>query len=226
VPYKTPEVQPDGFNSPLIRVGYANPNNQRTRFYFLTQSVSAMVPVACLLLSMILPPAAFAQSVDGQVNSFEGLPLILKIGQEVKVSSDGSRATQGKVVSISGDQLVVSEKQAWFGLLRPRVERTFIRERVGQIDSADSNWNGALFGGAAAFAFTAVPCALWCESEERGLVLAYGIILAAPVGMAVGAFIDRLMTKSVYKRPLGTPRVVFVPQIKSGRTTISAEIRF
>ena len=116
------------------------------------------LPIALLLLSTVVTTATLAQAGDGQTSaveetqeaakaqavasSFEGLQPILKVGQEVTVQDEAGQATQGKVVSISNNQLVITRLQDW------RLEElAFSEDFVRRIDVADSVWwPGAVVG--------------------------------------------------------------------------------
>jgi hypothetical protein len=128
------------------------------------------VLLACtvLLLSTVLSTAALAQVADGQTGTagetgslrrgnrrthFEGLPRILRVGQEVKVRDESGRTTRGKCVSISENELVVAGRQYPFPQFRSRKERVFAKDVVRRIDIVDSTWNGAAIGAAVGAAF-------------------------------------------------------------------------
>jgi hypothetical protein len=185
----------------------------------------------CLLIHPIVTLHALAQGTVDRTGSFEALPLVLKVGQEVKVSREGERATRGKVVSISGDQLVIARRQYPFPYFRPRVERTFTKELISGIDLVDSNWNGVVIGAAGAVGFNAAwiesDCSPSCDDNfGKGGRWVLGSLLFVPIGMALGGLIDSLITKPVYGSRSGTPHVSVVPQFERGRKGIAAEFRF
>ena len=81
------------------------------------------------------------------LSSFDALQSILKVGQEVKVR-DEWRTIQGRLESLSADELVISTR---LGLFRGRADLTFRENVIKRIDIADSTWNGFAIGAAAGF---------------------------------------------------------------------------
>ena len=165
-----------------------------------------LVSLACLLIHPIgtLPALAQGAGTVDQAGSFEALPLVLQVGQEVKVSTGSERATGGRVVSLSGDQLVVARRQYPFPYFRPRVERTFTKELVSGIDLVDSNWNGAVIGAVGAVGFNAAwiesNCSPSCDDNfGKAGRWVLGSLLFVPIGVALGGLVDSLITKPIYK---------------------------
>lgn len=56
----------------------------------------ALLPGAFVLLSTVVTPTLLAQDADGPTSSFEALPLVLKVGQEVKVRDVAWRESKGR----------------------------------------------------------------------------------------------------------------------------------
>ena len=91
------------------------------------------------------------------------------VGQELKVRDVKGRATRGKVVSISDDELVVACLQNPFGLFRPRAKQAFAKEFVESIAHVDSGWNRGLIGAAAGAGLLAaliqIECSPSCDDK-------------------------------------------------------------
>ncbi len=139
------------------------------------------LPIALLLLSTVVTTATLAQAGDGQTSaveetqeaakaqavasSFEGLQPILKVGQEVIVQDEAGQATQGKVVSISNNQLVITRLQDW------RLEElAFSEDFVRRIDVADSVWwPGAVVGAAVAAGIPFLAGPSGCPPHPHGV---------------------------------------------------------
>lgn len=209
--------------------------------------MKASLPFALLLLGTVLTPAALAQDGDGQTggvgkpqeaararalpNSFEALPLVLKVGQELKVRDATGRATRGKVVSISDDELVVARLQNPFGFFRPRAKQAFARELVQSIAHVDSGWNGGLIGAAAGAGLLAaliqIECSPSCDDNfgRRGR-WEVGKFLFVPVGLGIGWGLDEMINRPVYERQPQTPRVTIAPWLERDRKGVMAHVQF
>jgi hypothetical protein len=166
-------------------------------------------------------PTALAQVADGQsggggetqetargrapLNSFEALPIVLKVGQVVKVRDEMGGATRGKVVSISDAELVVARLHNPFGLFRPREKRAFTKELVRSIANVDSGWNGGLIGAAAGAGLLAaliqIECSPSCDDNfgRRGR-WEVGKFLFIPIGLSIGWGLDEMINQPIYER--------------------------
>jgi len=94
--------------------------------------------------------ASETPEVQAATASFEALPALLTPGQKVNVRNTAGRATRGKVVSISDNQLVIARRRGPFAFFRRPEDVTFAVDVVGKIDIVDSTWDGAAIGTAAA----------------------------------------------------------------------------
>ena len=187
-----------------------------------------------------------AQEVDGQTGvgevqeaarrwalsgSFQALPLVLKVGQEVRVTGETGRAIRGKVVSISNDQLVVARLQNPFGFLRPREKRVFAKELVRTISNVDSGWNGGLIGAAAGAGLLAalirIECSPACDDNfgRRGR-WEVGKFLFIPVGLSIGWGLDEKINQPIYERQLQKPRVTIAPWLRRDAKGVTAQVHF
>jgi hypothetical protein len=194
--------------------------------------MKAALAITALLLSTVIPPAALAQDSATQTgavgetqkpagsrepsNSFEALPLVFGVGQEVKVRDEAGRTTRGKVVSISDNQLVV---------VRARVEQAFAKEAVRSIDIVDSPWNGALIGAVGSAALLGA----WvknCESGECVQGRMFPAVIGNLAGILVGGLIDERITKRVYEHQPPTSRVTISPMLGRERIGLVARMRF
>ena len=101
--------------------------------------------------------------------SFEALHEILDPGYEVVVWEEAGRKRLGRVLSISGEEVVVKGKRRWFGNIRSLEELVFGADSITRVDIVDSTWNGALIGAAAALGVVAVmteiDCSPSCDDE-------------------------------------------------------------
>jgi len=208
--------------------------------------MKVLLPFALLLVSTAVTPAALAQE-DGPgaggrdtqetdrgrapLNSFEALPRVLTVGQEVKVRDEMGRATRGTVVSISDDELVVARLQNPFGLLRPREKRAFATGLVRSIANVDSGWNGGLIGAAAGAGLLAaliqIECSPSCDDNfgRRGR-WEVGKFLFIPVGLAIGWGLDEMINQPIYERQPQAPRVTIAPWLEQDRKGVMARVRF
>lgn len=191
-----------------------------------------------VLLSIVVTSVALAHGADGQTatsgetqpprreasNSFEALPRILKVGQEVKVRHDAGRATRGKVVSISDTQLVVSRKKWFFR----REEQAFAKEAVRSIDIVDSPWYpGAIVGAAAGVGILAAAIEFQCSpSCDKTGSWVIGSMTIGLMSTLAGGAMDGLLNKTIYERPPATLRVTLAPLLGRERIGVMARVHF
>jgi len=181
-----------------------------------------------IILSFVLFSSVGIQPVAGQdvaarTQSFETLPLVLAVGQEVQVRDETGHLMHGKVVSITNSQLVISRKP----FLRPRVQQGFGRDIIRRIDLVDSRENGALLGGAAAVGLVATGIKFGCTATcERTGSWFIGIATLVPIGIGVGAAIDSLINRTVYEGGSQKSRAVVAPWIEWDRKGVLARVFF
>ena len=140
------------------------------------------------------------------------------IGYTIDYYSYGGTRVTGKVVSISGDQLVISRRRALFR----SEELAFTEDVVRSIRIVDSEWNGLLLGAAPGIALFFVSCSGADASEYCG----FGPSVVAGIGMLVGGAIDELMTQPVYERKSHAPRVTISPLLGRERMGLLARVQF
>ena len=175
-----------------------------------------------VLMNVVVPAAALAQAVPAQrtiVSSFEALPAVVKVGQEVRVKDVTGGTTRGRLVSLSEQQLVVARRQYPFPYFRPREEVALAGQNVRRVDAVDSTWNGAIIGSAAAVGFLAVTVAADCSpacddnfGEPGRWVL--GSLMLIPLGAGLGALIDSLMNRTVYQGQADASRIIVAPLVE------------
>ena len=200
----------------------------------------ALLPFGFLLLAVVAPDAQ-AQDADRQAggvagiqepassqvqsNPFEVLPLIVKVGQEVKVRGEAGRATRGKVVSISSNQLVVARSRRF----RSRVEQLFAQDAIRTIEAVDSHWNGALFGVAASVGIFVVTTRACARKPDTGVC--QGVVAPASLATVLAPFIgwgiDDSINTTIYERPSQTPsRITLAPLLGRERIGVTAQVSF
>ncbi len=159
---------------------------------------------------------------DGTVlSSFEALQPALSVGQEIGVTDDAGR-TEGKVVSISANQLVI-ERRRFF---RRTEELAFPEDVVRSIDIVDSDWEGLFIGTAAGFGMaylTLLGNSIFGGCDICVVVALSGFIGAGP---AVGSLIDRSITQPIYEQQSQTPRITIAPSLGRDRKAIVAHVGF
>ena len=83
-------------------------------------------------------------------DSFEALNAILDPGYEVVVRDEAGRKTRGRVLSISGKEVVVMTEPRYFRPFRSPQEHAFRANDVTRVEIVDSTWKGAFIGAAIA----------------------------------------------------------------------------
>jgi hypothetical protein len=171
--------------------------------------------VMVLMALTLVSPDVWAQTV---ASSFAELQPMLSVGQELKVRDEQGRTRQGKLASISGDELVISRRRFFFRT----EERTFSEHSVTSVDLKDSAWNGSLIGAAAGFGF---GLALLRSCDDTGTCLSLATVWPFLVagGGELGTAIDNRYTKRVYEKSPQTGPVTLAPLV--GRETIGAVVR-
>ena len=118
---------------------------------------AAFVPGVCaMFVALVLPAAAFAQSV---ATSFDELRLKLKAGDTIYVTQRDGGETQATVLGLSPASLDLKIDGSARSVKQGEI--TEIRKRV-----ADPVWQGALVGGAIGVAPILVMCSAASESGE------------------------------------------------------------
>ena len=159
---------------------------------------------------------------DGTVlSSFEALQPVLPVGQEVKVRDEAGRATQGRVVAITPDELVISRRR----FFRRSEERVFAEDIITKIDIVDSEIDKALIvGGVTLGVFSGAILAAGDDDAAMGWGILGMIVIPAAFGIA--GTIDELTTEPFYERRSQTPRVTVSPLLGRGQRGVVAHVRF
>ena len=79
--------------------------------------------------------------------SFDALTSILDPGYEVVVRDEAGRKPRGRLLSISGEEVVVSRRR--IGLLWSPKKVMFAVDSIARVDIVDSTWDGIAIGAAA-----------------------------------------------------------------------------
>ena len=102
-------------------------------------------------------------------DSFGELALILEPGYQVVVWDEAGRKTQGRVLSISGEEVVVTRRRRFLGFFRSPEELVFGADSITRVEIVDSTWNGAFIGAAvtlgAVAVITEIDCTPSCDDE-------------------------------------------------------------
>jgi hypothetical protein len=161
------------------------------------------------VLAILAPSPGPAQTV---ASSFEELRQVLKKGQTVVVTDASGQRTKGKVADLSPSSLVVLIREA----------RTFTEGTVTEIRTIDSVWNGALIGAA-----IGTGLATWdylIDPSEPGNAAVFTVAIG--LGTAVGAGIDALVNRLLYRSPRQTRRLMFSPVVEKDRKGALVSVRF
>jgi hypothetical protein len=208
--------------------------------------MKALLACTVVLSSTIFTTAALAQSPDGQTgtgtaremrkttrrepsNSFETLPRIVKVGQEVIVKDETGQTTRGQIVSVSDNQLVVARRR----FFRSRVEQVFAKDAVRSLAIVDSTANGVVIGVAAALGLAttvAVGCSRSdsCTNGNFGVLGTFIVSSATfvPVGLGIGYATDLARNETIYERPSRAPRVTVAPLLGRNAVGLLAHVQF
>ena len=194
-----------------------------------------LLTFALLLLNTVVTTPALAQTVNGQdrragprqyaagsgavAHSFDALQPVLTLGQEIIVQDEVGQISQGKVVSVSGSQLVITTTLNWL----PE-ELAFPARSVRRIETPDSVWwPGAVVGAAVAAGIGALAAHSGCRPPTR---CAGSYTLLIGLGAGAGARIDSLTRATIYRRQPETPRVTIAPSLGRDRKAIVARVCF
>ncbi len=160
--------------------------------------------------AFLTPVAAPAQTV---ASSFDELRRVLKTGQTVIVTDTGGRQIKGKVSDVGSSALVILIPQS----------RTFAESSVMEIEGTDSLWNGALLGAGIGTGF-----AMWdylIDPSEPG----NGAIFTVAIGLgtAIGAAIDKLLTRGLlYRAPPQMRNLKISALTENERRGVLVSVRF
>ncbi len=164
-------------------------------------------------------------------DSLEALNAILDPGYEVVVWDEAGRKTRGRVVSISGEEVVVMTEPRYFRPFRSPQEHAFRANDVTRVEVVDSTWKGALIGAAIAPALvygiyrwedSAVPD----SNSLKGIATVAGGLLSTMASILIGQAIDLSNNESIYARPSQAPRVTVTPLIGRYQKGLAVRVGF
>ncbi len=155
---------------------------------------------------------------------------ILEPGYEVVVWDEEGRKTRGRVLSISGEEVVVTRRRRFFGRFRSLEELVFGADSITRVDIVDSTWNGALIGAAIA---PALVYGIWLwedntfpDSNLKGAGTAYLGSASVLMAILVGHGIDLSINESIYERPSQASRVTVTPLIGRYQKGLAVRVGF
>jgi hypothetical protein len=154
-----------------------------------------------------------------QFRRFEELQPLVKAGQQVIVWGDDGRKTEGRVVSLTGNQFEIRRRR-WFRFRQERL--VFAEDSVGRIEHRDSTWNGELLGLGIGSVTTLVACKSIKDPDDWSCLS--WIALAPTVGLLSGQIIDGAINRT-YVSPGGT-RVTLLPLLGRERAGLAATLWF
>jgi hypothetical protein len=231
--------------------------------------MNALLAFRVVFLCSVIAPAAVAQNsapatvpppnrprvgADQLLNgrpaaaSFAELREIVDSGYEVVVTDDAGRVRRGRVVSISGDQLVMDSPVVagsweallplyppldWVVVLKRRIfrapERVFLDGSIRRIDIVDSTRNGTAIGAVVGAGLVA-GVYQWerrqPDSDLKGLLTVAAVLLGFPTSLRIGHVLDRAINGSIYEREPRTPQVTVAPLLGRDAVGVSAHVRF
>ena len=160
--------------------------------------------------------------------SFEALNAILEPGYEVVVWDEEGRKTRGRVLSISGEEVVVTRRRLFFGRFRSLEELVFGADSITRVEIVDSTWNGIAIGTVVG---TGLVFGLWqavlhTKDDDAAFLYAYlagGALVLRPIA---GHEIDLAINESIYERPSPAPRVTVAPLIGRDQKGLAVRVGF
>ena len=178
-----------------------------------------------LKVAMVVAGLAAAAEVSAQErNTFTELESHVKPGQTLVLKDSAGQSVSGKLVSISGSEIVILRQRA----LRRDQEERFQAGSISRIQRPDTMLEGALIGlgvglaGAGAIASTNE----WNpDYGQEGAFMVYGALLGG-VGAGVGMAIDSAFKTTLYDASKAKARVNIAPMVRGGRKGILASVRF
>ena len=178
-----------------------------------------------LKVAVVVAGLAAATEVRAQEHgAFEELGQKVKPGQTLVMKDSAGQSISGKLVSISGSEIVILRTRA----LRRDQEERFQAGSITRISRPDTMLEGALIGlgvglaGAGAIASTNE----WNpDYGAEGAFMVYGALLGG-VGAGVGMAIDSAFKTTIYDASKTKARVNIAPMVRGGRKGVLATVRF
>ena len=170
---------------------------------------------------------AGATRVEAQrvASSFDQLSVLVKPGDKITVVDVTGREAEGRIGSLSRDELTLVTNAGLRQLGEVDVAR--IRQR-----RSDSLQNGAIIGAAAGAGYGLALLALLSSTSDGGGPIPSGVVTGMVVftgmGAAAGAGIDALITRRqvVYEKPGGGGKVRISPLFLHGRRGVAVSVKF
>ena len=178
-----------------------------------------------LKVAVVVASLAAATEVRAQERgAFEELGQKVKPGQSLVLKDSEGNSVSGKLVSISGSEIVILRQRA----LRRDQEERFQAGSISRIQRPDTMLEGALIGlgvglaGAGAIASTNE----WNpDYGAPGAFMVYGALLGG-VGAGVGMAVDSAFKTTIYDASKTKARVNIAPMVRGGRKGVLATVRF
>ena len=160
------------------------------------------------------------------MESFDTLVTVLEPGYEVVVWDESGDRTRGPLLSISGEEVVVSRRR--LGLLWSPEEVMFAADSIARVDIVDSTWNGIAIGAAVGVGVV-LGVGAWesrqPDSNLKGMAT-FIAILGLPLSMRMGHDIDLYINEPIFERPSQEPRVTVAPLLGRNRGGLMVMVSF
>ena len=177
-----------------------------------------------VMLALAYPVAGVAQTRT-TATSFGNLERSLKPGHTVVVENVGGERVKGEVVAASGSELTVELSQGF----EPVSRLTYTPANTRSVVHRDSLLNGTLIGlgagAASAVGFVRWQCGPPGYDTECSAIATLVSVAFVPAGAGLGALVDFLMRKTVYRQP-GDMTVDVAPMWSQGRRGVNVTLRF
>ena len=150
--------------------------------------------------------------------------LKVKPGQTLVMKDSAGQSISGKLVSISGSEIVIVRSRP----LRRVQEERFQAGAITRISRPDTLLEGALVGLGVGLggAFAIAATNEWNpDYGAEGAFMVYGALMGG-AGAGIGMAIDSAFKATIYDASKTTARVNLAPMVRGGRKGILATIRF
>ena len=177
--------------------------------------------------AVFLLVCAGATRVDAQsvASSFDQLSVLVKPGDKITIVDMTGREAEGRIGTLSRDQLTLVTKAGTRQLGERDVAK--IRQR-----RSDSLQNGAIIGAAAGAGYGVAVLTLLAATDDGGgpipIGVVTGMVVLTGMGAAAGAGIDALITRRqvIYEKPGGGSHVSISPLFLHGRRGVAVSVKF
>ncbi len=180
--------------------------------------------VLILMLALMWPAAGGAQT-SYVAATFGNIERTLKPGHTVVVENVGGEQVKGEVVAVSGTELTVEFSRGF----EPASRLTYTPAKTRSVVHRDSLLNGTLIGlgagAASAVGFVRWQCGPPGYDKECSAIATLVSVAFVPAGAGLGALVDFLMRKTVYRQP-GDMTVDVAPMWSHERRGVNVTLRF